>query len=97
LLYKFDVVAYVSDTRNITDPRNPELLVRELIDYLLPQDITEERFQYFLNTILLDNLSEINWQFEWEAYQQSGDDTAVRVQLENLLHTILQSPEFQLS
>lgn len=97
LLYKFDIVAYVNNSHNITDPKNPELLVRELTDYLLPQDITEERFQYFLNTILLDNLSEINWQFEWEAYQQSGDDTAVRVQLENLLHTILQSPEFQLS
>ena len=97
LLYKFDMVAYVNDKQNITDPTNPELLVRELTDYLLPREITEERFQYFLNVILLDNLSEINWKFEWEAFQQTGDDAAVRVQLENLFHTIIQSPEFQLS
>lgn len=97
LLYKFDIVAYVNDSRNITDPTNPEKLVRELTDYLLPREITEERFSYFLETILLDNLSEINWKFEWQAYQQSGDDTAVRVQLESLFHTIIQSPEFQLS
>ena len=97
LLYKFDIVAYVNDTRNIKDPKNPEQLVRELTDYLLPREITEERFLYFLKTILLDNLSEINWKFEWEAFQQTGDDSAVRVQLENLFHTIIQSPEFQLS
>jgi len=97
LLYKFDIIAYVNNSQHISDPKNPELLVQELTNYLLPQDISEERFQYFLNTILLDNLSEINWRFEWEAYQQSGDDTAIRVQLENLLHTIIQSPEFQLS
>jgi len=97
LLYKFDVVAYVNDPDNVSDPSDPEQLVKELLDYLLPQEITKERFQYFLKIILLDNLSEINWQFEWQAYQQSGDDAAVRVQLENLLHTIIQSPEFQLS
>ena len=97
LLFKFDIIAYVNESRNITDPTNPELLVRELTDYLLPRAITEERFQYFLETILLDNLSEINWRFEWQAYQQSGDDSAVRIQLENLFLTIIQSPEFQLS
>jgi uncharacterized protein (DUF1800 family) len=97
LLYRSDIVEYVKQPENITDPENPELLVRELVDYLLPEEITDERFQYFLKVILLDNLSEINWRFEWQAYRQSGDDSAVRVQLENLLHTIIQSPEYQLS
>jgi uncharacterized protein (DUF1800 family) len=97
MLYKLDIVAYVKNSENISDPSNPELLVRELVDYLLPQEITDERFEYFLKTILLDNLSEINWRFEWQAYEQSGDDAAVRAQLENLLHTLIQSPEFQLS
>ncbi|MFP4505132.1 MAG: DUF1800 family protein [Cyclobacteriaceae bacterium] len=97
LLYKFDIVQYVQDPANVSDPENPELLVRELLDYMLPEEITEERFQYFLKVILLDNLSEINWRFEWQGYIKSGDDSAVRVQLENLLHTIIQSPEYQLS
>ncbi|WKN31251.1 DUF1800 domain-containing protein [Porifericola rhodea] len=95
--YKLDIVAYVDKTENISNPTDPELLVKELLNYLLPEAITEERFQYFLKTILLDNLSEINWRFEWENYKSTGDDSAVRIQLENLIHTIIQSPEYQLS
>lgn len=97
LLYQLDIVAYVSDPSNISDPYEPQLLVRELVDYLLPEEITEERFQYFLKTILLDELSENNWRVEWGKYKSTGDDSAVRIQLESLIHTIIQSPEYQLS
>ncbi len=97
LLAYLDVVAYVSDKKNISDPFDASLLVRELTDYLLPEEISEERFTYFLRAILLDDLSEANWQTEWQKYISSGDDSAVRVQLEKLFNTVLQSPEYQLS
>lgn len=97
LLAHLDVVAYVKDKNNISDPFDAERLVRELTDYLLPEVITEERFTYFLKSILLDDLSEANWQTEWQKYLGSGNDAAVRVQLEKLFNTVLQSPEFQLS
>ncbi|WKN43275.1 DUF1800 domain-containing protein [Tunicatimonas pelagia] len=96
-LVKLDVMEYVTNPANISDPTNAAQLVRELVDYLLPEEISEERFDFFLKAILLDDLSEINWQFEWQNYESSGDDSAVRVQLEKLFNTILQSPEFQLS
>ncbi|MGB3776979.1 MAG: DUF1800 domain-containing protein [Tunicatimonas sp.] len=97
LLAHLDVVAYVKDKNNISDPFDAERLVRELTDYLLPEAITEERFTYFLKSILLDDLSEANWQTEWQNYLGSGNDAAVRVQLEKLFNTVLQSPEYQLS
>ncbi len=97
LLAHLDVVAYVKDPKNISDPFDAERLVRELTDYLLPEAITEERFTYFLKSILLDDLSEANWQTEWQKYLGSGNDTAVRIQLEKLFNTVLQSPEYQLS
>ncbi len=97
LLAYLDVVAYVKDPKNITDPFDAARLVRELTDYLLPEAITEERFTYFLKSILLDDLSEANWQTEWQKYLGSGNDAAVRVQLEKLFNTVLQSPEYQLS
>ena len=96
-LAKLDVMQYVTNRSHISNPSNAAQLVRELVDYLLPEEISEERFNFFLNAILLDDLSEINWQFEWQNYESSGDDSAVRVQLEKLFNTILQSPEFQLS
>ncbi|MDW7694921.1 DUF1800 family protein [Flammeovirgaceae bacterium SG7u.111] len=91
-----DIVAYVKDTNNISDPFDPDKLVAELVDYLLPEGVSDERFTYFVNAVLLDNLSVINWQSEWQQYLDSGDDVAVRGQLENLLKAILQSPESQL-
>ena len=97
LLAHLDVVAYVENPNNISDPFDAERLVRELTDYLLPEAITEERFTYFLKSILLDDLSEANWQTEWQKYLGSGNDTAVRGQLEKLFNTVLQSPEYQLS
>ncbi|MGD1891018.1 MAG: DUF1800 family protein [Cyclobacteriaceae bacterium] len=96
-LVKLDVMAYVTKPANISDPSDAEQLVRELVDYLLPEEISEERFDFFLRAILLDDLSEINWKFEWQNYESTGDDSAVRVQLEKLFNTILQSPEYQLS
>ena len=97
LLAHLDVVAYVRDSDNISDPFDATQLVRELTDYLLPEIISEERFMYFLKSILLDDLSEANWQTEWQKYLGSGNDSAVRIQLEKLFNTILQSPEYQLS
>jgi len=97
LLCRLDVMEYVNDTNNISDPSNPELMVKELVDYLLPQEITEERFNYFMNTVLLDNLSIVNWKSEWLLYKSTGDDSNVRGQVEKLFLAITQSPEYQLS
>ncbi|MCC5930101.1 MAG: DUF1800 family protein [Cyclobacteriaceae bacterium] len=93
-LIKIDVVRFVN--QNISQPEEAIILAREIIDHLLPNEITEERFMYFYREILLDTLSEINWRFEWRAYKQSQDDTAVRIQLEKFISALLQSPEFQL-
>ncbi|MEM6800749.1 MAG: DUF1800 family protein [Bacteroidota bacterium] len=108
---KFDLMTWVNDPANITeymgnDPMgNPgphaggriaHHLVQELIDYLLPEAIDANRFSYFMDEILLDNLSETSWMFEWDTYINSGDDTAVRLQIEKLVRGILQSPEYQL-
>jgi hypothetical protein len=87
-------VAYV--TSNISDPSNAQTIVQELVDDLLPEIITTERFDHFLNDILLDGLSMANWTTEWFAYQGSNDDSAVRTQLESLFNALMQSPEYQL-
>ena len=97
LLCKLDIMAYVNDTNNISDPSNPQSMVKEMVDYLLPQEITEERFNYFMNTVLLDNLSIVNWKSEWQLYKSTGDDSNVRGQVEKLFLAITQSPEYQLS
>lgn len=77
--------------------RVPEHLVQTLIDYLFPEPIPQARFDYFLNDVLLDNLTTVNWAMEWIQYQSSGSDAAVKPQITKLIRALLQSPEFQLA
>jgi hypothetical protein len=94
-LLKIDSVAFVSNPSNISNPGEARVIVQELIDYLLPEAITTERFDFFLN-ILLDKLPAYEWTIEWNDYKTSGNDMAVRMQLDTLLNAILQSAEYQL-
>ncbi len=106
-----DVMAFITDPEIIKpyEGQDPEgkagphtgakiatHLVTELVSYLLPEMPLEHRYSYFLNEILLDTLSELNWSFEWERYEATGDDGAVKPQIVKLLRSILQSPEYQL-
>ncbi len=95
-LYKLDIVAYVEDTANISDPSDANILIKELSDYLFPQPIPQERHDYFLNSVLLDGLTPDMWTLEWNNYLGTGDDAGVRAQLERLIIMMMQSPEYQL-
>jgi len=95
ILYKLEIVAYVDDVNHVSDPSNPRAVVTELTKYLFTTEIPVERYDYFLN-VLLDSYMEAHWTDEWNAYKGSGDDTGVRGQLEKLITSILQSPEYQL-
>ena len=106
-----DVMAFVTDPVQISvypgpDPlgaagphpgaKIAQHLVNELLNYLLPETVPTDRFEYFLNEILLDNLTEINWAVEWDLYLATGDDSSVKPQVQKLIRAILQSPEFQI-
>lgn len=89
-----DSLRFVED--HITSPANAQSIVQKMVDYLLPEIITTDRFNYFLDFVLLDDLSPLNWANEWNSYQSSGDDSAVRQQLNKLCIALMQSPEYQL-
>lgn len=91
---KLDLMDYVRN--NISNPADARALVSELVEDLLPEAISEERFSYFLNNILLDNLSTKNWEMEWKKYSEGGSSAAIKMQLDKLVRAILQSPEYQL-
>ncbi len=94
VLLKLDFVQFVRD--KCTDPSDPTLLMQELIAWMIPIELTTDRFNYFKDTILLDQLSAMNWSIEWNNYINTSNDTNVRIQLERLALAIMQSPEYQL-
>lgn len=93
---QFDVVAFTENPENITDPYNASGLVQEFLDYMLPEFPDPDRHDYYLNDVFLNGLFIEDWLYEWEAYVDTGDDSEVRIPLENLVTAIMYSPEYQL-
>lgn len=108
---KFDILDYVMDANNVPPfqgqdplgnsgphegPRIADHLVKSIVDYLFPIELDADRFDYFKN-LLLDDLSEINWMFEWDNFRTTGNAENIRPQLIKLFRGIIQSLEFQLS
>lgn len=91
---KLDIVAFVRN--KCSNPSNPVTLTEELCRWMLPIELSPERFSYFKDAVLLDQLSAINWANEWNNYISSTNDANVRVQLEALAIALMQSPEYQL-
>lgn len=92
---KLNIVPWVRNSGICNDPSDPYILVRELLDYMLPEEPSTERFEYFYTQIFLDNLPPSDWTYEWENYLKTGVETEVKIALERLVNAIMFSPEYQ--
>jgi uncharacterized protein (DUF1800 family) len=93
---KLNIVAWVRNSGVIADPREPDLLVQDMLRYLLPEPPDANRANYFLNDILLDKLPASDWIYEWDNYIATGNDGEVKIGLERLVNAIMYAPEYQL-
>ncbi|MNU83956.1 hypothetical protein D3C71_736660 [compost metagenome] len=94
VLLKLDIVDFVE--MNCSNPGDPTILIQELVKWLFPITLDATRFNYFRDTVLLDQLSAANWTTEWNTYVNTSNDVNVRLQLESLAMAMMQSPEYQL-
>jgi len=92
-LLKLDVLPFVE--ANATQASDPTVLVQDLVEWLIPITIDQARFDYFKDEILLNN-GAIDWTTEWTSYQSTSNNTVVKTQLELLVKSMMQSPEYQL-
>lgn len=92
---ELDFVKFVKNSPVFTDPYNSQTLVNDLIYYLFPETPLADRAQYFLD-VFLDDLTQMNWWFEWNEYLQTGDDSNVKVPLETLFKAVISSQEYGL-
>jgi uncharacterized protein (DUF1800 family) len=94
--FRLDIVDWVRNSGFISNPADAAILVHTLTDYMFAVELNEERRNYFLNDVFLENLPAATWQNEWNAYIGGGNDTVVRERLETLVAAIMQTPEYQL-
>lgn len=92
---KLNIAPWVKTSGVISDPSDPYVLVKDLITYMLPETIDNDRFNYFYQTVFLDNLPPADWTYEWENYLSSNNETEVKIPLERLITALMYSPEYQ--
>jgi uncharacterized protein (DUF1800 family) len=92
---KLDIAPWVRDSNFFSDPSDPYILVSELLAYLLPKEVDNARFDYFYQSIFLDNLPPADWTYEWQNYLGSNNATEVTLALERLIKAIMYAQEFQ--
>lgn len=95
IFLQLNFVTWVRNSGFFSDPSDPYALVQELIEYLLPETLDGDRFNYFYNDVFLDNLPPADWTYEWQNYLSTNNLTEVKIPLERLLNAIMYSPEFQ--
>ncbi|PID91427.1 MAG: hypothetical protein CSA96_08460 [Bacteroidetes bacterium] len=96
-----DVLDWVENSASIGDPSNATEIIDVFSENLLAVTLNQERYDYFLYTVFLDNPDDhtqaLNtWAGEWNNYKSSGSADVVRERIELLLSSLIQTPEFQL-
>jgi len=97
-----DILNWVEKSGHVTDPSDSAEIVNVLVEGLMAVTLNQERKDYFLYTVFLDQpeadptYARSLWKQEWDAYENSGDPAVVRSRLQILLSSLIQTPEFQL-
>lgn len=92
---KLDAATWFRDGGIAADPSDASLLVQGFLDYMFPESPDNERLDYFLHTVFLDQLPAQDWVYEWQNYLNTQDDSEVKIPLQRLIQAVLYAPEYQ--
>lgn len=92
---KLNIAPWVKNSGFFSDPSDPYVLVQELLEYMLPEPVDNDRFTYFYILVFLDQLPPSDWTYEWQNYLTTNDATEVTIALERLVNAVMYSPEYQ--
>ena len=92
---KLNIATWVKNSGFFSDPSDPYVLVEELLQYMLPEEVDNDRFTYFYILVFLNQLPPADWTYEWQNYLTTNDATEVTIALERLVNAVMYSPEYQ--
>lgn len=84
---------YVDQT--VSDPYDPNVVVKEVTDYLYPESIDQDRINHF-KSFLTEGMDDGYWSGAWAQYK-AGDGASSRFRLNEFLTAVVNAAEFQLS
>ena len=93
IMTQIDSVSFVEN--NMENPNSISDIVLELASLLYPEEIDNNRKEYFIQ-IALDGYEEYYWTISWNDYMDTGDDVVVSNRLNALITVMVNASEFQL-
>lgn len=94
-----DSIAYVRAV--VSDPSDPEKLVKEVAATLLTVDLSTEQLDFLIDKVFLPGLPRYEWYPDWQDYLKNPNNatfrTPVKMKLDNLLKFMLRMAEYQLA
>lgn len=95
--YQIDVLKLIGSMKKVKDPN---LLIKELGEFLFPFGLTENQIND-LKTLILPGAPDYEWEEQYEAYLKNPTNVTIKVALEtkvrNLIKAMLTMPENYLS
>ena len=91
IMTQIDMVSFLEN--HIDNPSDISDVVSELATLLYPEEIDDNRKDYF-KQIALDEYEEYYWTISWVNYTNTGDDVVVRNKLNALVTVMINAPNF---
>ncbi|MBG6109965.1 uncharacterized protein (DUF1800 family) [Flavobacterium sp. CG_23.5] len=93
---KINISDVLKNTGIVSNPSNPLTLTSELCNALFAQETDSDRINYFMNSFLLQGLSNYYWTEAWNNFISTNNNSVVESRLKLLVTKILRAPESQM-
>ena len=81
---------------SITNPSSAETIVQELSELFYCEAIDADRVNYFKTFLIHQGEPDYTWSNRWNEYTNQGNESAVKLRLDELLSKMINAAEFQL-
>lgn len=93
---KINISEVIKNAGIVSNPSDPYILTSELCNALFAQETNMDRINYFMNSFLLQGLSNYYWTEAWNNFISTNNSSVVESRLKLLVTKILRAPESQL-
>jgi hypothetical protein len=93
---KINISDVIRNSNIVSVANDPFVLTSELCNALFAQEPDVDRINYFMNSYLLQGLTNNYWTTAWDDYIATNSNTVVEFRLKLLVKNILRAPESQM-
>jgi uncharacterized protein (DUF1800 family) len=93
---KINISDVLKNNDLVSNPSDPFALTSELCNALFGQETDSDRINYFMNSFLLQGLSNYYWTEAWNNFISTNNNSVVESRLKLLVTKILRAPEAQM-